>query len=264
VRAGDRVSLRVDHAGRVATIWLDRPDKRNAITVGMWEALARACASLAADASVRVLVLRGAGEHFSAGADIAELGQADPVAHRAANQAAEDSLASFPKPTLAVLRGSCVGGGAGLAVACDLRLADDTVRVGITPARLGIVYPPFALERVVRLIGPSAAKHLLFTAELIDASRALRIGLVDEVHPPGGLDARVDALTDLLAERRSLLTQAAAKEMIDAVGATGRIDTELGERWAAAAARAPDAAEGIAAFLERREPRFTWMPRAET
>jgi enoyl-CoA hydratase/carnithine racemase len=125
---------------------------------------------------------------------------------------------------------------------------------------LGIVYPPFALERVVRLIGPSAAKHLLFSAELIDATRALRIGLVDEVHPPDGLDARVDSLTYLLSEERSLLTQLAAKEMIDAVTAKGRIDGVLAERWAAEAARAPDAAEGIAAFLGRREPRFTWLP----
>jgi enoyl-CoA hydratase/carnithine racemase len=258
VRAGERVSLRVDRTGPVATLWLNRPDKRNAITVEMWEALARECASLAADRNVRVLVLRGAGEHFSAGADIAELGKADPTAHRAANQAAEDGLASFPTPTIAVLRGSCVGGGAGLAVACDLRLADDSIRLGITPARLGIAYPPFALERVVRLIGPSAAKHLLFSAELIDARRALRIGLVDEVHPPDELDARVDTLADVLAAERSMLTQLAAKEMIDAVTVTGRIDAALEERWATESARSPDAAEGIAAFLERREPRFRW------
>ena len=97
---------------------------------------------------------------------------------------------AFPKPSIAVITGACVGGGTEIAVACDLRLADTTSRFGITPARLGIVYPASATARVVRLIGPSATKHLLFSAELIDVDRALRIGLVDEVHDPAQLDDR--------------------------------------------------------------------------
>src|SRR5690606_28746132 len=122
----------------------------------------------------------------------------------------------FPKPTVAVIRGSCVGGGAQIAVACDLRIADTSSRFGITPARLGIVYPVGATERVVRLIGPSAAKPLLSTAEIIDADRALRIGLVDELHDPARLADRVDELTVLLTTERSLLTQMASKEIVDA------------------------------------------------
>jgi len=130
--------------------------------------------------------------------------------------------------------------------------------VGITPARLGIIYPTRALERVVRLVGPSAAKHLLFSAELIDAEHALRIGLLDEVHAPVDADARVDAFVTLLATERSQLTQRASKAMIDAVVAQGSVDDDLVETWAREMSASTDAQEGIAAFLERRSPRFTW------
>ena len=127
----------------------------------------------------------------------------------------------FPKPSIAVITGACVGGGTEIAVACDLRLADTTSRFGITPARLGIVYPASATARVVRLVGPSATKHLLFSAELIDVDRALRIGLVDEVHDPAQLDDRLRQLSELMANERSLLTQMASKEIVDALAADG-------------------------------------------
>src|SRR5262245_8116158 len=182
----------------VATLWLNRPAKRNAVTYDMWAAIAHHCAHLARDPAVRMLVVRGAGPHFCAGADIAEFGNHHGDYQRV-NEDAEGALAAVPKPTVAVVTGACVGGGVGLAAACDLRLADTTARLGITPAGLGLVHPSSAVERVVRLVGPSAAKHLLFTAELIDADRALRIGLVDEVHHPAELPLRVAALTDLIA-----------------------------------------------------------------
>lgn len=108
--------------------------------------------------------------------------------------------------------------------------------------------------------GPSATKHLLFSAELIDAERALRVGLVDEVHDPDRLADRVDELARTLAMRRSLLTQMASKQIVDQIVASGHVDHETELRWQRALAASADPAEGIAAFIERRDPAFTWTP----
>ncbi len=255
--------LRVDVDQGIATLWLDRAAKRNAVTYDMWNGIAAHCERLATDDDVRVLVVRGVGDHFCAGADIAGMGGVSGAAYRRANESADAALAAFPKPSLAVISGSCVGGGVEIAVACDLRLADSTSRFGITPARLGIVYPASATARVVRLIGPSATKHLLYSAELIDAERALRIGLVDEVHDPARLADRTGELARLMAGERSLLTQMASKAIVDSLAGDDRVDAAIEERWLRAAATGGDAAEGIAAFVERRSPKFAWTPAEE-
>ncbi|MFE6282060.1 enoyl-CoA hydratase/isomerase family protein [Streptomyces sp. NPDC057877] len=236
-------------ADSVATVVIEYPAKRNAMTAAMWRALPPLLDALAADPAVRVLVLTGAGGTFCAGADISTL-QGSPQEAQEAAVAAEEALAAFPKPTLAAVRGHCVGGGAQLAAACDLRFAEDGALFGVTPAKLGIVYPASATRRLVSLVGPAAAKYLLFSGELIGTDRALRTGLVDEVLPEGELDQRVAEFTRTLASR-SLLTQAAAKEFAD-----GRADREA--HWAKQARAGDDTAEGVAAFLERRQPRFTW------
>ncbi|AZK97540.1 MULTISPECIES: enoyl-CoA hydratase/isomerase family protein [Streptomyces] len=273
----------------VAKVVIDNPAKRNAMTKAMWRAVPELLARLAVDPAVRVLVLTGEGPTFCAGADIASLRGADTSQEpgctdgsggsdgsrgsggadgsgttagtggadetpQALAVLAEEALAAFPKPTLAAVRGHCVGGGCQLAVACDLRFASDGALFGVTPARLGVVYPATATRRLVELVGPSAAKYLLFSGELIDSGRALRTGLVDEVLPESELDVRVAGFARILTER-SQLTQVAAKEF-----ATGRTDrAEHWERLAAEQARpGGDTAEGVAAFLERRTPRFTW------
>ncbi|MEU9636195.1 enoyl-CoA hydratase/isomerase family protein [Streptomyces tendae] len=233
----------------VATVVIHHPAKRNAMTVAMWRALPRVLEDLAADPGVRALVLTGEGGTFCAGADISTLRESAEEAQELAVRA-EEALAAFPKPTLAAVRGHCVGGGAQLAAACDLRFAEETALFGVTPARLGVVYAASATRRLVALTGPATAKYLLFSGELIDAARALRAGLVDEVLPEGELDKRVAEFTRVLASR-SLLTQAAAKEF-----ANGRTDRD--SHWTAQARRSGDTAEGVAAFLERRQPRFGW------
>jgi enoyl-CoA hydratase/carnithine racemase len=233
----------------VATVVVRHPAKRNAMTAAMWRALPPLLDGLAHDPDVRALVLTGEGATFCAGADISTLRDA-PEEPQGLAVAAEEALAAFPKPTLAAVRGHCVGGGAQLAAACDLRLAEEGALFGVTPAKLGIVYPASATRRLVSLVGPATAKYLLFSGELIDAQRALRTGFVDEVLPEGELDKRVAELTRILVSR-SQLTQAAAKEFAD-----GRTDRDA--HWARQAAGSGDTAEGVAAFLERRQPRFTW------
>ncbi|GAB1326370.1 enoyl-CoA hydratase/isomerase family protein [Streptomyces sennicomposti] len=233
----------------VATVVVHHPAKRNAMTAGMWRSLPPLLDSLATDPRVRALVLTGAGGTFCAGADISTLRGSPDEAQRLAVRA-EEALATFPKPTLAAVRGHCVGGGAQLAAACDLRFAEAGALFGVTPAKLGIVYPASATRRLVSLVGPATAKYLLFSGELIDTERALRTGLVDEVLPEGELDKRVAEFTRTLAAR-SQLTQAAAKEFAD-----GRTDRDA--HWTEQARGSGDTAEGVAAFLERRAPRFTW------
>ncbi|MFE9664048.1 enoyl-CoA hydratase-related protein [Streptomyces sp. NPDC005955] len=238
----------------VATIVICQPAKRNAMTEEMWRSLPPILDELAVDPAVRALVLTGAGGTFCAGADISTLsgppGTVDATQELSVR--AEEALAAFPKPTLAVVRGHCVGGGCQLAAACDLRFADEGALFGVTPAKLGIVYPESSTRRLVSLVGPATAKYLLFSGELIDAARALRTGLVDEVWAPDALDARVAEFTEVLTAR-SQLTQAAAKDF-----AAGRSDRA--EHWAALARGTGETAEGVAAFLEHRPPRFPWPP----
>ncbi|QTI49008.1 enoyl-CoA hydratase/isomerase family protein [Streptomyces nojiriensis] len=255
-------TLRHTVADGVATIVISHPAKRNAMTAAMWRALPELLGGLADDPAVRVLVLTGAGATFCAGADISSLtgdaaepgaagdaGAADP---RDLAVAAEEALAAFPKPTLAAIRGFCVGGGSQLAAACDLRFAEEGASFGVTPAKLGIVYRASSTRRLASLVGPAWAKYLLFSAELIGAETALRAGFLNELLPAGQLDKRVAEFTRILASR-SQLTQASAKEFAD-----GRTDRDA--YWEEQAAGSEDTAEGVAAFLERRAPRFTWAP----
>jgi enoyl-CoA hydratase/carnithine racemase len=242
-------------ADSVATVVVHHPAKRNAMTPAMWRSLPPLLDALAADPGVRALVLTGEGGTFCAGADISTLRGSPAGAQRLAVDA-EEALAAFPKPTVAAVRGHCVGGGAQLAAACDLRFAARDALFGVTPAKLGIVYPASSTRRLVSLVGPATAKYLLFSGELIDAERALRTGLVDEVLPGDALGARVDRFTAVLVSR-SQLTQAAAKEF-----ANGRADRDA--HWARQAEGNADTPEGVDAFLERRPPRFTWrVPAAD-
>lgn len=247
-----REQARLEHtvADGVATVVISNSAKRNAMTADMWRSLPGLLERLAADPAVRVLVLTGAGDTFCAGADIATLRDPGSRAQELAVRA-EEALAAFPRPTLAAVRGYCVGGGSQLAAACDLRFAEEGASFGVTPAKLGIVYPASSTRRLVALVGPAAAKFLLFSGELIAAERALRTGLVDEVLPAGGLEARVRSFAQVLASR-SQLTQAAAKEFAD-----GREDRDA--YWSEQARGSGDTAEGVAAFMERRTPRFTWV-----
>ncbi|WP_324276482.1 enoyl-CoA hydratase/isomerase family protein [Blastococcus brunescens] len=240
---------------------IDRPEKRNAMTAAMWAALPGVLEPLADDAGVRVLVVTGSGPAFCAGADISDLLSGpdpdDPMAEvRRDNLAAQEALRRFPKPTVAMIRGHCIGGGVEIAACCDLRFADPTAVFGVTPAKVGIVYTPSSTKALIDLIGPSMAKYLLFSGELIDAPTALRAGLVDRVVEAEHLEAEVGRFADVLASR-SALTQRSTKEVIAAL-ASGDDGEAVAGRFYRETVRAGELAEGVSAFAERRPPRFRW------
>jgi enoyl-CoA hydratase/carnithine racemase len=253
--------LRVARDGAVAVLTIDRPEKRNAITARMWAELPEVLAGVAADPAVRVLVVTGAGASFCAGADIADLlggdDEADPMADvRRYNLAAQAALREFPTPTVAMIRGYCIGGGVELATACDLRFTDPTGLFGVTPAKVGIVYPPASTKTLLDLVGPATTKYLLFSGELIDADAALRAGLVDRVVGEADLEDEVLRFAGVLASR-SALTQRATKEIVRALCAGADGDAEVA-RWYRETIASGELAEGVAAFGERRPPRFPW------
>lgn len=253
--------LTVDRDGAVAVLTINRPDKRNAMSAAMWAALPRVLGELAEDRGVRVLVVTGAGPSFCAGADIGDLmsgaDPADPMADvRRDNLAAQAALRGFPHPTVAAIRGHCIGGGVELATACDLRLSDETGLFGVTPAKVGIVYAPASTKALLDLVGPATTKYLLFSGELIDAATALRVGLIDRLVPSAELDGEVRRLADVLASR-SALTQRATKEIVAALSAGGDGAAEAA-RWYRETIAGGELAEGVRAFAERRPPRFPW------
>jgi enoyl-CoA hydratase/carnithine racemase len=253
--SGQELLVSID--GPVATLTINRPAKRNALTVPMWRELAAICAELDADPQLRVLVVTGAGPSFSAGADISSLSE-DEAALKAVVEAAERALRNLAMPSIARISGHCFGGGNQIAAACDLRVADTSASFAVPPARLGVVYSAASTRALVQLVGPAAAKRLIFTAQPIDAAHALRIGLVDEVVAPGELDA---AVADLVASILPLapMTQFAAKELVNLIADGGDADVAF-ERWAAQWRLSADGVEGPAAFLARRQPVFSWRP----
>ena len=251
--------LRLQTQGRVAHLLIDRLEKRNAFTQLMWEALPGLVDSAMADPNVRVMIMRAAEPGaFSAGADIGEFstGARDPEWRRknqAAIRKAMSAVADAPKPVIAQIDGDCIGGGCGLALACDFRIAAPSARFGITPAKLGLVYSLHDTKLLVDLVGPAAAKRILYTAELIDGARALAIGLIDELaDEPGEAAAE-------LAERicaASPHTVRASKAIVKRIlHGQSEDDTDTLAQFAGAF-DGPDFAEGVDAFLNKRKPEF--------
>ncbi len=245
--------------GAIGILSIDRPAKRNAFTQAMWEEFPRALQILLADAAVKVIVLASAGGgSFSAGADIGEFaaGSQDPD-WRAKNQAsiakAQLSLSRAEKPVIAAIEGDCIGGGCGLAIACDLRVAGPAARFGITPAKLGLVYSLHDTKLLVDIVGPSAAKRILFTAQLLPADEALRLGLVDILSENPMADAMV--LAGQIAAVSSHSVRQSKKMIRRILDGQAHDDAETSALFADAFS-GPDFAEGASAFLEKRKPEF--------
>ena len=255
----EELSLTVD--GPVATLTIDRPAKRNAFALRMWAAVPAVVRTVEDDGDLRVLVIRGAGDGpFSAGADIAEFqtvrkGEEAAAAYSEIVHEAERALATMSKPTVALVQGWCVGGGCELALACDIRIADEKARFGITPSKLGVVYHQMSTARLVETVGPAWARYILFTGDLLDAEVALRIGLVHEVHPVDQAAAKAYALAATLA-KRAPITLAGAKRLIARAAAGEAADDEWSRRWYRASYASREYAEGVAAFVGKRQPDF--------
>lgn len=251
------ISVTTSHDGAVATWWLDRESARNAMNLEMWEGLIALCHEVARNPAIRVVIIRGRGDHFSGGADIASLGttlaaDVDGSNYRSVNAAAETALIALPVPTIAAIDGFCVGGGVQIAICCDIRVATRRAQFGVTPARLGISYPASGIERLVNVVGLPWASELLLTGDIVDVDRAVRMNLVNDV--VDSLDEHVATLAETLLSRSSF-TQASVKAILAALAA-GEGATELGRELERTSLRSGDLEEGLAAFAEKRAPRF--------
>jgi enoyl-CoA hydratase/carnithine racemase len=250
--------LRLTITDRIATLTIDRPRRRNAMNYDMWSALPGFVNDVK-ESDARVFVIRGT-EHFSAGADISEFatlrnGPDGARYYSAAVHAGERAIATLPLPTIAAITGFCIGGGCEMALACDLRIAADNATFGITPAKLGIVYNFTSTRQLVQAVGPAWAKQILFTGDLIDASTALRIGLVNETHPVDALADRVTELANRIAGRAQVSVHG-AKQIITRIG-EGQTDEDDDIRALYdTAVLSAEYAEGVAAFLAKRDPVF--------
>jgi len=252
-------AVRLEREGPTARLLIDRAEKKNAFTQEMWEALPGLVADAMGDPVIRVLVLQSAVPGiFSAGADIAEFsaGARDPhwrKRNQAAIRRAQYELARAEKPTIAIVEGVCVGGGCGLAIACDLRVAGPRARFAITSAKLGLVYSLHDTKLLVDLVGPSQAKRILFTAEKFDAVEAARIGLIDILaeDAPGEAAALAGAIAE--ASPHSI---ASSKTMIRRILDGQAEDDEETLRQFDAAFEGEDFDEGVGAFLAKRKAQF--------
>ena len=242
--------------GAVATIAFNRPDKRNALSSAIWQALPGLIAQVCAHRPTRVIVVRGAGGHFAAGADIEEFDIvfADRQATHAYLRnmlAATAALAEAPVPVVAYIEGLCIGAGVAIALACDLRFAAPAARFAVTPAKLGLLYSLTDTARLISAVGKSQASNLLFTGEQIDAARARTIGLVDELGDAEALAAKLK-----LIAANSAWSHAHTKQVVSLVDAGHHSDTDCTCEWFAEAPHTTDFAEGLAAFRGRRAAKF--------
>lgn len=244
----------------IAVITINRPAKRNAVNFAMWRELGEICRKLAADRAVRAVILTGGGGHFSAGADISEFSDlaADPARSHEYDDVARasiEALKSMPKPTVAAVSGFCLGGGTGLALACDFRVADETSVFGIPAARLGIFYEVQDTRDVVNTVGMANAKRILFSAARFKVAQAQAMGLVDERCTGDSVTAARELLAPMI--ENAPLSIAGAKRTIMALSEQASPEqlANLDELRATAKASA-DYREGVAAFAAKRPPQF--------
>lgn len=251
--------LLYERRGPVAFLTFNRPQARNALTWAMYDGLEACCEHVDADNRVRVLVLRGAGDKaFVAGTDISQFRAfsrpEDALAYERNNNRYTSRLEAVRKPTVAMLRGYCVGGGAAIAMSCDLRVAAEDVKFGVPIARtLGNTLSTHNFSRLVELVGPSRTKELIFTARMVEADEGKALGLFNQVVAAAELEERTVALAEQIAGNAPL-TIRAAKEAVRRTLERGRIEeaSDLVEMCY----MSEDFKEGVSAFLEKRKPEW--------
>ncbi len=251
-----------EQSGEIARIIFNQPEKRNAVSLEMWEAVEAAVTRFQADDSVRILILSGAGgKAFVSGADVSkfesERASAEAVAHyNATTKRVYDLIEAFPKPTIAQIDGFCVGGGVALALSCDLRICGENSQFAIPAAKLGLGYGFEGINRLVNIVGPSFAKEIFFTARRFDAEEARMMGLVNRVVPAEDVGRVAQETAEMIAANAPM-TVASVKYIV------GQTVTDESKRdLAECAARvkacfdSADYIEGRRAFLEKRKPNF--------
>ena len=247
----------------LAWITFNRPERRNAISFEMWQALPGLVAQVAEDDELRVLLIRGAGEEaFISGADISQFGKvrsdaSTTVEYDRASGAALASLATLEKPVVAMIHGFCFGGGCSVAVMCDLRLCSDDARFCIPAARLSVAYPiERGVERLVHVVGAANATEILVTARVYNAEEAHHMGLVNRVLPKAELEAYTREYALKIADNAPLSVAAHKFFVRESTKAANQRDTEKIRAWSARCFNSADYKEGVAAFMEKRRPKF--------
>jgi enoyl-CoA hydratase/carnithine racemase len=252
----------VQRDGAIATVVVNRPRTRNAITLAMWTEIARVTRALGDDEEVRAVVYRGAGrDAFASGADISEFEEQrkDPTTvqhYGAQTEAAYAAVRECPKPTVAMIFGYCMGGAMGIAMGCDLRFAAEGSRFGIPAAKLSIVYPPSAVGQLVDLVGPAYAKDILYSARAVDAREALAMGFIQRLVPADDLERVTYDYLRAVADNAPLSVHG-SKVTVD-LYLEGFDDARRGRirSLARAASESQDYKEGTRAFMEKRPPKF--------
>ena len=249
--------------GAVGHLVFNNPEKRNAFSLDMSLAAADVLEDFAADAAIRVIVLSGAGDKaFVSGGDISKFEQARATREQVENYNKTGDrfrtlLKGSAKPTIAMVRGYCLGGGMAIALNCDLRICSEDASFGIPAAKLGIGYAADRLGQLVELVGPSAAKDLLFTGRRCNAQEALRLGIVNYVVAAGELEAFVDSYAATIAANAPLSIVASKRVIDEYVKDADQRDTALCDRVVADCFASQDYVEGRRAFMEKRKPAFT-------
>ena len=244
----------------IARLTLSQPKRRNALTAAMWLAIPELLGDLVKDKSLRALIVTGDGDHFAAGADISEFETLYATAESSAKISADiqhafEALAAVPVPTIAMIRGACVGGGCGLSLCCDLRFADSTAKFAITPAKLGLVYPFGDIARLIDAVGVANASDILLSARIMKADEAKTMGLVHRVID---VDTLEEAVFGYAAGMSALSPESlrVTKSMISAYRKGQREDSIETREQFAAGFSSEDFGEGFRAFLEKRKPNF--------
>jgi len=249
--------------GGVGTVIFNNPERHNAVSLEMWEATKKILERFGADNETRVVVLTGAGgKAFVSGADISkfENERATLEAVRAYNMksdAAYSSIAEFPKPTIAMISGYCIGGGLGLATCCDLRICSDNSRFAVPAAKLGLGYGYAGLKRLVDIVGPAFAKEIFYTARQFDAKEALAMGLVNRVVAAAELEAYVKNLTDMICANAPLTIKAVKFTVGEILKDESKRNLARSVELVEACFASRDYTEGRIAFMEKRKPVFT-------
>jgi enoyl-CoA hydratase len=249
--------------GGVGYVIFNNPERHNAMSRDMWAATGRILDDFKSDPNVRVVVLTGAGgKSFVSGADISEFEQqranaAQVQQYNATSDKAFTGLYEFPKPTIAMIRGYCIGGGLGLALCCDLRICSDNSKFGIPAAKLGLGYGYVGVKRLVDLVGPSFSKEIFFTARQFDAAEAVAMGLVNRVVPSAELESYVKNYADMISANAPMTINAVKVTIGEAVKDDSKRDIALTNELVQRCFESNDYVEGRTAFMQKRKPVFS-------